>query len=423
MESPGTIVIGGGAAGLTAAAVAPGGALVLEKLAEPGRKLLATGGGRCNFTRDESAESVMRAFGKNGRFMRDALSVFGSDDIRSFFAERGVESVVEDGGRVFPSSGKSKSVLNALLSAVHENGSEIKCSSAVRRIFVRERTPENESDKQNKTVTGIELEGGEVIEARRIILASGGICRPSLGSDGDGFEMASGLGLDVTTPVPALTGLSVRERWPGTLSGLSIPDAELQINAGGKQKSRQRGALLFTHKGISGPAVLNLSGDVVQTMLRGGANGVPLVLSVCADMTPDLWLKLFSRWRTRTGARTVAGLLAEKMPRALAEAFRRESGIAADTTAARFGRREMDILAGLCCGCTLTAVSAGGRDEAMVTRGGIALAEINPKTMESRKISGLFFAGEAVDLDGPCGGYNLTWAFSSGHLAGSSDRR
>jgi predicted Rossmann fold flavoprotein len=216
-------------------------------------------------------------------------------------------------------------------------------------------------------------------------------------------------------PTPALVPLVTAEAWSRELPGLVLPQARVQLDARGGGRGGPCGPVLFTHDGLSGPPVLDLSGEVASRLCDGP---VALRLAVRADRDRAAWLALFESWRTSRGGRSMHHLLAAEIPRRLAETICGLAGLAA-TAAARASRARLEALAGLCAGATLTVTATKGWPQAMVTRGGVALEELDPRDLGCRRLPGLRCAGEIVDLDGPCGGYNLTWAFASGWLAGS----
>ena len=402
------IVVGGGAAGLAAAAFSTGRALVLERLDRPGAKLLATGGGRCNVTHDTDAAGVIAAFGRRARFMADALRRWPPADIRRFLADHGVPTVVESDGCVFPASGRAADVRDALLAAARRAGAEIRCGVKVVRILL---------DDSRSAVRGVETEAGEVFASPKAVLAAGGRAWPSLGSDGSGLALAREAGLSVETPTPALVPLVASESWMSDLSGLSCADASIWVEPRGRAV---RGPLLFTHCGLSGPAALALSGDVARILHDG--QPVQLRIAFRPGWTAADRQAAFAAWRTAHGARLVRNLLSETLPKALAQLLCERAGIDEATTASRLGRDETQALAELCASFPVAIAATEGWDKAMATRGGVALGELNPRTLECRRISGLHCVGEIVDLDAPCGGYNLTWALASGRLAAEGSR-
>jgi predicted Rossmann fold flavoprotein len=414
-----TLIIGGGPAGLAAACFSAGSTLLIERLNAPARKLLATGGGRCNLTHATDAEGIMAAFGRQGRFASPALNAFPPDAIRAFFADLGVATRADPDGCVFPVSQKAADVAQALGRAARAAGAEIRCGIHASQLIVSR----SETCDATLRVCAVQTSAGS-IRARRVILAAGGRSYPALGADGSGFGLAGGAGLAVTPPVPALAGLITRERWPGTLAGIVLERAGLRLDAPGASKAWLAGPVLFTHKGVSGPPAIDLSGEINARLIQRSQTRdrppepVTLRLACIAGRTASDWHALFDGWRTRHGARTLRNLLSGELPHALATALCDVAG-AQNLAAAQAKKSVLEALAAACAEQPLHITETEGWERAMVTRGGVALGELDPKTLACRRIQGLFCAGEVVDLDGRCGGYNLTWAFASGRLAGS----
>jgi len=405
------IVIGGGPAGLTAVSFLKGQSIVLEHGTTLGRKLLVTGGGRCNLTHDSSADEMASFFCKASRFVLPALHAFPPAAIRAFFHAKGVNTQVEPDGCVFPVSQKASDVRDALLRAAHQNGAAIQSGVRVEN-FVME--PDGEVGTQR--IVAVKTSAGTFLP-RHVLLATGGQSYPSLGSDGSGFALARAVGLDVVEPVPALAGLFVQAEWVTSLSGILCEQGSIRIDAKGAAKKPLEGPILFTHKGISGPPALALSGEI-NARLRS-EHQVTIRVSFRLGRTMNDWLELFAQWRERHGTRSMHNLLSGELPRALAVALCTASGLS-DMVMARAGKKELLALAIQCSECPLRVTGTEGWERAMLTRGGIALKELNASTLACRRIRNLYCAGEGVDVDAPCGGYNLTWAFASGYLAASS---
>lgn len=391
-----TVIVGGGAAGLAAAAFSRR-ATVFERLPEAGRKILATGGGRCNFTHAGTADETAAAFPGFERFVRPALSAFPPDAQRAWFESLGVPSAVEPGGFVFPASGRAADVRAALLRAVAAAGARVECGARVSRIAL---APDGAS------VRGVEVEGRGFVPASRVILAAGGSARPALGTDGDAFRLARDAGLPVAEPRPALVALDGAEpAFLAGLAGLTLPDARLRCG-----KAETRGGLLATGRGLSGPAALDLSAQIDPS--------ARIEIAWRADRSREEdWLALFGSWRDGRGAAFVRNLLAGELPRALAAALCAEAGVAPDAVPARLRKDEARALARLCAACPATVASAGGWRACMATRGGVEARALVPRTLETRRVRGLFVAGEAAEPVGRCGGFNLAWAWASGRLA------
>lgn len=408
-SSADVVVVGGGPAGLMAAIGAARGGhrtVVLERMAEPGRKLLATGGGQCNLTVEAAPKAVAEAFGSQARFVRPVLYEFGPAEIRAFFARLGVPTEVQPDGCVFPKSRRAVDVLYALVDALRQAGGEIRGGVHVRSILVDDgRAAVVETDKVRW-------------RADRIVLAAGGRGYPGLGSDGSGFALAEAAGHTLVPPVPGLVPLVTEEAWVGELAGISLP-AELRIDLPKHRKRVSRADLLFTHRGISGPVVLNRSADVAECLSNGP---VPLSIAMTPGVSAEDWEKRFAEARKKDGGRAVRHLLRETVPQRLADKLLFLSKTKPDTPLAELPGSCRKGLIDCLTRLPLTVTATEGWSRAMVTRGGVSRREIRPDTLESRRVSGLYFAGEVIDVDGPCGGYNLTWAFASGARAGGASR-
>jgi predicted Rossmann fold flavoprotein len=401
------IVVGGGPAGLTAAIAAAGrGArvVVCERLAKPGLKLLASGGGRCNLTNTLAPEDFVSRLGRHGRFALPAVEGFGAKQLRAFLRERGVWTESRDGFRVYPSSERAADVLSALLGECAKRGVTVQTGTAVLGLAIEE-----------GRVAGVVTASGS-LAACAVVVACGGSGRPDLGGTDDGYALARAAGHTVRTPVPALVGLTTKETWLRACAGVSLDRARVTVDVPRKRVSAE-GDILVTHQGISGQAALDVSGTVSELLESRPA--VPLVVSLVAPVGRSDWAGDLDGWRAAEGRRSVAGLLADRLPRSLARALCVRAG-AGSVRAGHLPRAVRDRLADLLVALPLTAVGTGGFARAMVTRGGVSLKEVDPTTLASRITSGLFFAGEVLDIDGPSGGFNLQWAFSSGWLAGES---
>jgi hypothetical protein len=293
-----TLIIGGGPAGLAAACFCAQPALVIERLAAPGRKLLATGGGRCNLTNATDAAGIMAAFGRDGRFMSRALA-FPPDAIRAFFTSLGVATRADPDGCVFPVSQRAEEVCRALEQAARNAGTELRCGLRAQRLLL---APDTDGSGTRR-VTGVETARG-VLHARHVILAAGGQSYPALGSDGSGFALARDAGLEVTPPLPALAGLFTRETWPGSLAGLVLEHAALRLDAPGSPKTWLEGPVLFTHKGVSGPPALDLPGSITARLTRPGAGGTDVTVRLASRAG---WTAAAGRalrgWRLHHGGR------------------------------------------------------------------------------------------------------------------------
>lgn len=394
------IIIGAGPAGLLAAWTAaqrrlPAGVLVLDRLSAPGAKLAVCGGGRGNLSHVTTETDFAAAFGRQGRFAVPAFRAFSPASLREFFASIGVPTVVDEAGRIYPRSQSAAQVRDALFDACREAGVRFAFNHAVERL-VPPASPDSPWQVDSCT-------------ARSVLLAAGGQSAPRLGSDGSGFALARALGYELIPPVPALTSLRTAETWPAEHSGVSLPDVTLAVP--GQRGLSERGEILFTHRGLSGPAVLNLSGRIARRLLDN--RDVPLQLDL-AHAPPD-----FAGLRRTAGTKPVLAWLARQLPRALAGTLLSLAGIPADLTFSRLSALQEKSLLIQLTALPLTVTGTGGYSDSMATSGGVSLKQVNPATLEGRLTPRLHFAGEILDLDGPTGGWNLQWAFSSGHLAGS----
>ncbi len=430
------LIVGGGPAGLMAAlraALRGRRVVLLERNRRPGIKILISGGTHCNLTHATDAKGVVAAFGPNGRFLHSALARFGPDDVRDFFAAEGVPTVVEEGGKVFPRSRRSGDVLEALLAAARRAGAIIAAGEAVETV---ERCPTG----GDSTALAVTTDRRRWI-ARHVLLATGGCSYPACGTRGDGYALAERLGHAVSPPRPALAPLVCSEPWVRQLQGVSLADAAVAVRAidRGAQRSddrrspnepaeqraarprsspdqsrcRARGALLFTHFGLSGPAAMDVSREV-SALAPGGAQ---LVCDFAPDCSAVEWTIRLEEAIRASGKRAAASLLARWLPQRLAQALAERAGLD-DRRAAEIDRPGRQRLAAQVKQCSIALEGTRGFRKAEVTAGGVVLDQVDSRTMESRIAPGVFFAGELLDLDGPIGGFNFQAAFSTGFLAG-----
>ncbi len=407
------LVVGAGPAGMTAAlAAAEAGARVvlLEHLDRLGAKLLATGGGRCNLTTTLPVPEIMARFGRQGRFMAPALAALGPAALRALLASLGVPTHAPDGLHVYPASESARDVRKALQRRLRDLGVEVRTAVRAAGLWI-----------DGGRLAGLVTAGAGRVRAGRVILATGGRSYPDLGATGDGYDLARAAGHAIVEPVPALVPLLTREAWPRDLAGVAVPAARVWIDLPRAGRAGSRGDLLFTHRGLSGPAVLDLSGDVAALLVRRPT--VPICLNLAPGTSEADWLARLDGWTAEGGAKTVAALLATRVPRRLAGALSGLAGVGPSVRPGQVPRAARRALAAALAGVRLEVTGTEGFERAMVTRGGVALKDVDPATLQSRHLPGLFFAGELLDLDGPCGGFNLQWAFSSGYLAGRAAAR
>ncbi|MBR7025383.1 MAG: NAD(P)/FAD-dependent oxidoreductase [Selenomonadaceae bacterium] len=401
------IVIGGGASGIMAAIrAAEGGAQVtlFEKMPRVGRKLAITGKGRCNLTNTADISEIVKNIPGNGKFLFSALKNFSSTDTVNFFESLGVVTKIERGGRIFPASDDAKEVIDALLRRLAILGVEVKTNSPVKEILA-----------ENKKIVGV-LVGDKKFFADAVILATGGESYPATGSSGDGFRFAKKLGHTVTKILPALVPLEVEEDFVKDLQGLSLKNVRVKLSADGKKISELFGEMLFTHFGVSGPIILTLSRQAAKLLAEGRL--VELEINLKPALTPEQLnarlLRDFDKFKRKTIKNSLVDLLPAKLiPIILDLSYLPEEKRVDEITQAE-RRRLIEILRGL----PLTITKTRPIDEAIVTAGGVSIKELDPRTMQSKIIDGLYIVGEVADVDGFTGGFNLQAAWSMGNAAG-----
>lgn len=401
------IVIGAGAAGSIAAITAAQDGkkvLLLEKLPQIGSKLKASGGGKCNLTNTLSNEDFMAKFGRNGRFMQDALNVFDYKALISFFKDIGVETHAPDGFRIFPTSHNSQSIVSALLARMKDLKVEILTSKKAEKLL-----------HSNHKIEGV-CTVDEIFYAPNVILATGGLGYPTLGSEGDGHKIAKELGHNVTNLYPAMMPLQTKEKWVANCRADTIAKVELRIDIKKHSKIRANGDLIFTKDGIRGPVILDIAREITPLLEIYGE--VPIILNLTKGMNEEQITKHFKDLFAKNTHTTMLELVNSLLPKDLSNELCLLAEIDPKTTYKKISGSSRAKLITLLAWIPLTVIGHDGFKAAMITRGGIDLKEIEPKTMQSKLIEGLYFCGEIADLDGPCGGYNLQWSFASGYIAG-----
>ena len=399
------LVIGGGAAGMIAAISARyNGAevTILERNPRIGKKLLATGNGRCNFTNvNASAECY---YGNNPRFVYSALAAFSAQDAIMFFEQLGIQHKVEEFGKVFPMSDQASSMLDVLLYRLNELNVRIVCDTYVSSL-----------KKKGGKFLAV-TDDGKTYEGDRVILAAGGKAMPSSGSDGNGLELASRLGHHVTEIFPALVQLMLEGPWFKRLDGVKfVGTAEIIHNK--KTIARDRGDILFTNYGISGPPILQISRKASELLVKNQKPQLKIQVldGFSKEEVRDIIRKRIMVAPKKPADFSFVGLINKRLiPVVLTEA-----GIDnIQKPVSSLSQAEVERIAGILTDWRFTVRGTKSWPSAQVTAGGVDTKQINPDTMESRLVEGLFFAGEIMDVDGMCGGYNLQWAWSSGYLAG-----
>ena len=403
------IVIGGGASGLMAAGKAAEYGIqvtLLEKMPELGRKLLITGKGRCNLTNIAERELFLQEINSNPKFLYASFDLFDNRELISFMEKRGVPTVVERGGRVFPRSQRSKDVLEAFIQYLKEGSVMVRTNRKVQKILV-----------EDSQVQGVRTDKEE-IRSRRVIIAAGGSSYPRTGSTGDGYKMARDLGHTIIPLRPGLVPLEIEEPWAAELQGLSLKNVNLVAETEGKVLGSQFGEMLFTHFGVSGPVVLTLSSQVADYL--NSNKRVILSLDLKPALNPEQLDRRLQRDFDKYSRKNYKNSLVDLLPQKLIPVMIKLSGIPGEKPVNQISREERVKLVKLLKNLKMKVKKVRPLEEAIVTRGGVKVQEINPKTLESKRISGLYFSGEVLDIDANTGGYNLQCAFSTGYAAGKA---
>ncbi len=407
MQNYNVIVIGSGAAGMIAAITAARrgkSVLLLEKLSKIGAKLKATGGGRCNLTNTLSNEAFMARFGREGRFMTPALKALDHKALIAFFAEIGVEAHFPDGFRVFPKTHSSQTIITALEEEMNRLGVDVECSQKAEELLF-----------SGEHITGVKTQS-RTFNADNVVVATGGLGYPMLGAEGDGFEMAKQVGHKITPLHPAMMPLKTKETWVENCRADTLPKVEMFVNLPKYKKLKAKGDLIFTKTGIRGPVVLDFSREI--TPLLSKYDEVPLLMNLTKGMNEEQIRAHFKDEIYKNQNHTTLSLLQTLLPEAIALELIKLAGADPEIGFNKQSGPSRDKLVKLLAWTPLTVNGHDGFKMAMITRGGVTLKEIVPETMESKKLKGLFFCGEVMNLDGPCGGYNLQWSFASGFVAG-----
>jgi predicted Rossmann fold flavoprotein len=402
------IVIGAGPAGLMAAgqsALLGKKTLLLEKMGSPGIKLLLTGKGRCNLTNSANIENTLDHFNNQGRFLKDVYYRFFNKELLELFETLDVQTVTERGGRVFPVGGKSKQVLNALLKWIENAGVEMITNTSALELLI--------DDGQVKGL----ISSGETYHTSKLILSTGGKSYPGTGSSGDGFALARLAGHTIQPLMPSLVPLVTAGKTARNLQGLSLKNISISAMSNGRLKERVFGELLFTHFGLSGPAILTLSRTVVPLLENG--ERVELII----DLKPALDRKTLDKRLLRDieslGKKQFSSLLEGLLPKKLIPVCLEQTGIDGEQKNSQITSPERTkLISWLKDLFKFSVIGHRGFDHAIITSGGVDTKEINPRTLESKLVKGLFFAGEIIDIDADTGGYNLQAAFSTGWAAG-----
>lgn len=401
------IVIGGGAAGTMAAIRASQlgkRVLLIERNDSIGKKILITGKGRCNLTNTADITAFIEKFGKQGEFLRSAFHAFSNDDLADFFKNYGLETKVERQGRIFPVNDKARAVVETMEKVLAENGVEVLYKTRASGI------------KRTAGVFHITVEDAQGLAATKVILATGGASYKATGSSGDGFKIAEELGHEITPLTPGLVPLVVKDSWIKELQGLSLDNIRISFEYGKKRLVSDVGELMFTHFGVSGPLVLDLSSQVMDILKEH--KEVRLKIDLKPGLRQEqIESKLLYKFKIK-GNIVLKNLMKDILPQRLIARFLKLLNIGEDLRTNQVTQAQRRAIIDTLKAFPLTVTGALPLEEAMVTCGGVSVSQINPRTMESRIVPGLYFAGEVIAGGAPSGGYNLQQAFSTGYLAG-----
>ncbi len=403
-------VIGAGPAGMMAAVrAAECGARVvlLEKKRMPGTKLLMTGKERCNITNVETdARKFVSYFGKNGRFLLNALYRFGTQDTVEFFHENKLKTKIERGGRIFADSDRARDVQELFLRLLRKNNVTLLTKCQVQNIPL----------DQNK-ISGITLDNNYEIVARNYLIATGGLSYPGTGSTGEGHTWAKQMGHTIIKPRPALTPILIKEKCVSELEGLSLKNVRVTVYQNNKKQDDRFGEALFTAVGMSGPIILDMSKLIGELLVKGQ---VELFIDFKPALEYTVLDKRILRDLEESSNKSIKNIIPDLLPKKLIPVFFKLTEIDPEKKAHSITKDERKKMRSFIKEFPLTVKSLVGFEKAIITTGGISLKEIDPKTMRSKLVSNLYFAGEVLDLDGPTGGYNLQVCWSTGYLAGES---
>ena len=403
------VIVGAGPAGMMAAAAAAecgGSVLLLEKMPRVGRKMMITGKGRCNVTSADDVPDIIRNIIGNGRFLNSSLRAFDNADVMAFFEGLGVPLKTERGNRVFPQSDRAADVVDAMMKHLRDQEVEIRTNTSVSGLLT----------EANK-ICGVRLVDGSEVEAAAVILAMGGSSYPATGSTGDGYVLARAVGHTVTPIFPALVPLVTRETWVREMQGLSLRNVRATLYHAGKKEQDFFGEMLFTHFGVTGPIILQLSRRASE-LLRDGKKDIELRLNLKPALTHEKLRERVDRDFAAYEQKHLHNGMIDLLPKRLIDIVLNAAGLAPERVVGQISSKERERLVRVLQALPLTIMGTRPIVEAIVTAGGVATHEINPRTMESKIVKHLYFVGELVDVDAYTGGYNLQAAFSMGHAAG-----
>lgn len=403
------VVVGAGPAGMMAAIAAAeheGSVLLLEKMPRAGRKMMITGKGRCNVTSADDTADIIKNIAGNGRFLNSVIRAFDNAAVMAFFENVGVPLKTERGNRVFPQSDRAVDVVDAMMRRLRDLHVELRTNTHVRALVVTD-----------GAIRGVRLESGDMVAADAIVLAVGGASYPLTGSTGDGYAMARDAGHHIVPIFPALVPLCTAEGWVRDVQGLSLRNVRAALYSAGKKQAEEFGEMMFTHFGVTGPIILRLSRRAAELM-NGGADTLTLNLNLKPALSYEVLHARIERDFSKYERKQVRNGMIDLLPKRLIDIVLGAAQISPERTTGQVSAKERNRLAQTLQALLLTITGTRPLAEAIVTAGGVETREIDPRTMASKIVRGLYFAGEVVDVDGFTGGYNLQAAFSMGYAAG-----
>lgn len=403
------VVVGAGPAGMMAAIAAAeheGSVLLLEKMPRAGRKMMITGKGRCNVTSADDPADIIKNIAGNGRFLNSVIRAFDNAAVMAFFENVGVPLKTERGNRVFPQSDRAVDVVDAMMRRLRDLHVELRTNTHVRALVVTD-----------GAIRGVRLESGDTVAADAVVLAVGGASYPLTGSTGDGYAMARDAGHHIVPIFPALVPLCTAEGWVRDVQGLSLRNVRAALYSAGKKQAEEFGEMMFTHFGVTGPIILRLSRRAAELM-NGGADTLTLNLNLKPALSYEVLHARIERDFSKYEHKQVRNGMIDLLPKRLIDIVLGAAQISPERTTGQVSAKERNRLAQTLQALLLTITGTRPLAEAIVTAGGVETREIDPRTMASKIVRGLYFAGEVVDVDGFTGGYNLQAAFSMGYAAG-----
>jgi len=369
-----------------------------------GAKILVSGGGKCNLTNNASLDDFIDGFSSGASFLEPALSQFFKKDLISFLHELNVPTDSYDGFHIFPKSNAASDVVKALHLECEKLGVDILSRQKVEELKI-----------EDGVICGVKCSELN-INASRVVIATGGKSYPKCGGTGGGYPLAKQAGHKLTKLLPAMVAVQVEQAWPGECSGITVDDACFFLDHKRYDWNVKRGSIMFTHRGITGLRLLDISGDAADLLQQN--KKVPLRMNFCSEMNASDWEQMFAKWKKNKPKNRIHKLLSQYLPQRFVNVLCSEAGNLVGVKADKITDEDRDKLIELLTAYQFDITGTEDFDRAMVTRGGVKLKNVDPETMESKLTKGLFFAGEVLNIDGPCGGYNIQWAFSSGRLAG-----